>query len=72
MSKLDNIVPNKTEGATWIASFDIGKKNFAFYIEEIDCKELMSLKNIPVKKQYNIDGTPTSEMQNLLDQVCMN
>jgi hypothetical protein len=35
-------------------------------------KQLSSLKNIPLKDRYNIDGTPTTAMQNLLDQVCMN
>lgn len=74
MSKQDckMIIPKKGEGTIWIASFDIGKKNFAFYIEEMDCDELLSLDNIPERKQYNMNGTPTSEMQNLLDQVCMN
>ena len=31
---------------TWIASFDIGKKNFSFYIEEFDSNIIKSLKNI--------------------------
>ncbi len=48
------------------------KKNFAFYVEEMYHKQLSSLKNIPLKDRYNIDGTPTTAMQNLLDQVCMN
>ena len=26
----------------WVASFDIGKKNFAFYIEEIDITEILN------------------------------
>ena len=34
------------ENIVWIASFDIGKKNFAFYIEEINLKELQEIKNI--------------------------
>ena len=48
MSNEDNIT---------IASFDIGKKNFAFYIEEINLKELKEIKNISKIKRYNIDGT---------------
>ncbi len=47
MSKQDQIfIPEKTKETIWIASFDIGKLNFAFYIEEIDLNELMSLKNV--------------------------
>ena len=32
----------------WLASFDIGKKNFAFYIEEINLKQLKDIENISV------------------------
>lgn len=55
-----------------VASFDIGKKNFAFYVEEFDRDALMSLKTIPEHEQYNPDGTPTPKMQKILDAVCMN
>jgi len=55
-----------------VAAFDIGKKNFSFYIEEFDKDDLNSIKNLPKTLQYNDDGTPTSKMQNILDQVCMN
>lgn len=72
MNEKDTEAPSKTEETIWVASFDIGKKNFAFYIEEMDHKELLSLDNISKEKRYNIDGTPTDNMQNLLDQVCMN
>jgi len=50
-----------------IASFDIGKKNFAFYIEEVDRGELLTIKNIPSSRRYNSNGTPTAEMQEILD-----
>lgn len=56
----------------WIASFDIGKKNFAFYIEEINLKNLNEVKNISKLKRYNLDGTCTSEFQKILDSVYMN
>jgi hypothetical protein len=65
MSKKDNDL-------VWVASFDIGKKNFAFYIEEFSCKELKAIKNIPVKKRYIPEGPATPEMQNVLDQVFAN
>ena len=56
----------------WVASFDIGKKNFAFYIEEFNHNDLLFLKNIPEKERYNDNGTPTMKMRSLLDQICMN
>ncbi len=57
------------EDKTWIASFDIGKANFAFYIEEIDVNELEKLKNIPCIERYNDNGTVTSRMGDLLSEV---
>ena len=63
MSDEDNI---------WIASFDIGKKNFAFYIEEINLKELKEIKNISKIKRYNTDGTFTEEFQKILNSIYMN
>lgn len=56
----------------WLASFDIGKKNFAFYIEEINLKELKEVKNISKLKRYNLNGTCTIEFRKILDLVCMN
>ena len=55
-----------------IASFDIGKLNFAFYIEEIDVSKFESIKNIPSTKRYNANGTPTEEFRNILDIVSKN
>jgi hypothetical protein len=55
-----------------IASFDIGKKNFCFYIEEIDRGSLLALKNIPSTRRYNPNGTPTAKMQDLLEEVFAN
>ena len=57
---------------TRVASFDIGKKNFAFCIEEFDSNELINIKNIPVTKRYNNDGTPTNEMNDILEKVLSN
>lgn len=58
----------------WIASFDIGKKNFAFCIEETNRSELTKLnEKLPDKKnRYNPDGTPTILMKEILDEVCHN
>jgi len=56
-----------------IASFDIGKKNFAFYIEEFDTSLFNEIKNIPEQKfRYNIDGTLTDEFKPVLDNICTN
>jgi len=57
---------------TYICSIDIGKKNFSFCVEEFNKKELINLKNIHINKRYNEDGTPTPEMQDILEQVYSN
>jgi hypothetical protein len=58
----------------WLASFDIGKKNFAFCIEETDRSELLSLSqnNLPLGQRYNKNGTPTPKMKTMLDSICGN
>ena len=56
----------------WICSIDIGKKNFAFYIEEFDKREIMDLPYIPKNKRYNPNGTTTPEFSEILKQVCIN
>lgn len=56
----------------WIASFDIGKKNFAFYIEEFDKSEIINLPFIPKAKRYNADGTTTPKFTNVVKKVCGN
>ena len=60
------------DSKTWIASFDIGKKNFAFCVEEVDVSELHAYENIPVKFRYNADGTPSPDMKVLLSKICKN
>ena len=49
-----------------IASFDIGKKNFAFCIEEVNTNKLKTIKNIPKNERYNKDGTPTKKFEKIL------
>lgn len=56
----------------WVGSFDIGKKNFAFYIEEFDKAELMKLPRIPNSNRYNADGTTTPSFTNIVKKVCLN
>lgn len=57
---------------TRIASFDIGKKNFSFCIEEFNPDEFKEVINIPVKNRYNPDGTCTEAFQEVIDSVCAN
>ena len=45
----------------WIASFDIGSVNFAFYIEEINITKLKEITNISKIKRYNSNGTCTKD-----------
>jgi hypothetical protein len=55
--------------SVYIASFDLGKKNFAFCVEEIDIEKLRKIKNIPQNQRYNEDGTATLKMQKILEAV---
>lgn len=55
-----------------IASFDIGKKNFAFCIEEFDVEKLKKIKNIPKLSRYNDNGTTTPAMEKVLNEVYNN
>jgi hypothetical protein len=66
------ISPKQTPDTIWICSIDIGSVNFAFYVEEIDEKCFMNIKNVPKQQRYNEDGTPTTNMQTVLDKVCKN
>ncbi len=60
-------VPTKSFGTTWVCSFDIGKKNFAFCIEEFDKDSLAEIDR--VKTTHNKDGTATDDMQAILSRV---
>ena len=55
-----------------IACFDIGKCNFAFYIEEFDIQELLKLEKIPEKNRYNLNGTPTEIFKETLEKIYIN
>ena len=53
-----------------IASFDIGKKNFAFYVEELDEDYLKQILNIEKPKRYNYpEGGFTNEFSLVIDKV---
>lgn len=62
----------KTE-LVYLASFDIGKKNFSWCIEVFDPAELSSLREkLPCRdNMYADDGTPTEEMSEVLSSLYM-
>ena len=53
-----------------IASFDIGVKNFAFCIEDID--KTLTYQSIPKENRYNPNGTPTEQFSDLIKSICNN
>jgi hypothetical protein len=55
----------------FVASFDIGKKNFAFCIEHFEPASLKKIKSIQKSMKYTKDGECTDEFQPILDSVCM-
>src|SRR3989344_7145251 len=55
-----------------IASFDIGIKNFAFYIEEFDQNKLESIVPCAKNNKFHIKGGITDEYQNILKQIYLN
>jgi hypothetical protein len=62
-------VPIKSPETIWIASFDIGHVNFAFYIKEINQNKLSKIKNIKKEERYNEDATPTIDMTKILNNI---
>jgi hypothetical protein len=71
MDNQNDIVPKNVD-TIWIASFDIGHVNFAFYVEEFKQKALSEIKNIPKEVRYNQNGTPTCAMGKILEKVFLN
>lgn len=61
-----------SENKIRLAFFDIGKCNFAFYIEEIDLQDLLDIDPIPKTEMYNCDGTPTLKFANVLNKIYKN
>lgn len=60
---------NPLPNTIWVASFDIGKKNFSFCIEEIHLPTLENIKNIPYAQRYTKSGCCTDEFSEILDKV---
>jgi hypothetical protein len=55
----------------WVASFDPGKCNFAFSIEDIPEDALKQIKNIPKSKRYDNDGQHTKEYAELINKALL-
>jgi len=72
MANQDTTAPSQTPGTIWLASFDIGSRNFAFYVEETRKDLLMKMKNVEKKNKYNPDGTLTKKMEKILEKICKN
>ena len=60
------------DDTVWIASFDIGKINFSFYVEEIDTSKLRELVDIPKKESHNKDGSATPAFEKILTNIYKN
>jgi len=52
-----------------IASFDIGKCNFSFCIEEVNLKKLKKITNIPKDKRFFKNGEMTPEYAKIISKV---
>ena len=61
---------NPDSNIVWIASFDIGKKNFSFYIEEIDINKLHECKDVSKNNRYEECGIPSDMFNPVLNQLC--
>jgi hypothetical protein len=53
----------------WVASFDPGKCNFAFAIEEIADENLSQIKSIPKSKRFDSDGLHTKEYSEIITKA---
>jgi hypothetical protein len=71
---MDLIKPDKT--TLRIASFDIGKKNFAQYVEDSDVATLQKLEEtydlLPQKLKRKCSGAMNSEIEDILNQLYLN
>jgi hypothetical protein len=56
----------------YMASIDIGKVNFAFCVEKFDKNKILNIENIPLKDRYTESGTPTKNMENILNSIYAN
>lgn len=57
-------------GLIRVASFDIGKKNFSFYVEEFSVSTMLKISNTKQSDRYNSNGTITDLFKPQLESVC--
>jgi hypothetical protein len=62
----------KPPDKTWIASFDIGKINFAFCIEEFDTAQLLNIKNIEKSLRFKSNFSPSDRYDAILHNIYNN
>ena len=66
----------ENEDTIWIASFDIGKKNFALYIEEVDMSLLKNSKikyeSIKTKPLHNLNNSLTDAIKPIYEEIFVN
>lgn len=59
-----------------IATFDFGKKNFAFYVEEVSTdnldKNIKIYKKLPKSLQRKVKGQMNDEIENILNDLYLN
>lgn len=53
----------------WLASFDIGKKNFSFCIEQVHMPTIQNIENIPISQRFTKSGSCTEQFENLLEKI---
>lgn len=72
-SELNNL---QTNIKMRIASFDIGKKNFAYYVEEFNLNDLLKVRrldnDIPFNSLRGKWNNAPAEMQSIVDTMCIN
>ena len=54
---------------TLMASFDIGYRHLAYYVESIHLDDALGICNVPKARRYREDGATTDEFQRVLDQL---
>jgi hypothetical protein len=59
----------KLEGDIWIASFDIGIKNFAFWVEKYSSENVNDLRKKYSAPTYSPDGTASQKTQEMLELI---
>jgi len=63
------IVYGEPQDEIYLASFDIGKVNFAYCIEKIKISDITSIRNIPQSKRYNYNNSTKESFENVLTQI---